>query len=280
MKKFLFLALAMLMLAAMFAGCGQAPANSTQGNSDEPAQNSDVVSSDPSAADEPQEPAVDDNTAASTGYPLTDSYTAYTEAKGAVISKLTDGLGNNADSLSAAFTLMGVAMVDVAMLPVSFLGLGKEAAEMGLSMLSAEDVKYAENGNSYSITYTDSEGVVNEFSGTYDAAADAFACSSKTDGKENFYSEYRKTPFGYVSQYYFINEDGTTPLYQFAVSGEDGVFGVSSSQTAQPAALTGSEAADFPTALPEWYSITGSTITGKTSDGEELNFEYVPSATE
>lgn len=279
MKKFLILALAMLMLTVMFAGCAQAPVSDAKESPDAPIQSSDDESDVPADVD-PQEPAVDDNAAASTGYPITDSYTAYMNAKNVVITKLSDGLGNNADSLSAAFTLMGVAFVDLAMMPVSFLGLGEEAAVMGLSMFSAEDVKYTENGNSYTITYTDSEGVVNEFSGTYDAADDALACSSKTDGKENFYSEYRKTSFGYASQYYFINEDDTTSLYQFAINGEDGTFGVSSSQTTQPAALTGSEAADFPTALPEWYSITGSTITGKTSDGEELNFEYVPSATE
>jgi len=277
MKKIITLTLAVLMLAAVFAGCGQAPANNPQ-ESDQPAQSSDAPSDEPAAVD-PQEPATDDTTPSS-GYPVADSYTAYLSAKEVVMSKLTDGLGSSADSLSASFTLLGVAMVDLGMLPVSFFGIGEEAAAMGLSMLSAEDVKYTENGNNYSISYMDSNGASIAFSGTYDPAADALVCSSTTDGKENFYSEYRKTSFGYVSQYYFVNEDGTTSLYQFAVNGEDGTFGVSANETAQPAALTGSEAADFPTALPEWYSIAGSTITGKTSEGTELNFEYVPSATE
>jgi hypothetical protein len=284
MKKIMTLTLTVLMLAAVFAGCGQAPANNTQ-ESDQPAQSSDAVSDEPAAvsdepvAVDPQEPAANDATT-STGYPVADSYTAYLNAKEVVMSKLSDGLGSSADSLSATFTLLGVAMVDLGMLPVSFFGIGEEAAAMGLSMLSAEDVKYTENGNNYSISYKDSNGATITFSGTYDPAADALVCSSTTNGKENFYSEYRKTSFGYVSQYYFVNEDGTTSLYQFAANGEDGTFGVSANVPAQPAALTGSESADFPTALPEWYSITGSTITGKTSEGTELNFEYVPSATE
>ncbi len=279
MKKFLILTLAMLMLAVMFSGCGQAPANNTQESPDAPVQSSDDESG-VSAEVDPQEPAGADDTVPSTGYPAADSYTAYMNAKNVVLTKLSDGLGNNADSLSASFTLLGVAMVDLAILPVSYFGMGEEAVTMGLAMFSNEDVKYTEDGNSYTISYVDSNGVANVFSGTYDAAADAMVCSATADGKENLYAEYRKTPFGYISQYYFVNDDGTTSLYQFAVNGEDGTLGVSTSQATQPAALTGSEAADFPAALPEWYTISGSTITGKTSDGTELNFEYVPSATE
>lgn len=277
MKKILFLTLAMIMLVAMFAGCGQVPANNAQESPDAPIQSSDDESGEPA---EVQEPAGADDTVPSTGYPAADSYTAYTNAKNVVVTKLSDGLGNNADSLSASFTLLGVAMVDLSMLPVSFFGVGKEAAEAGMSFFNATDVQYTENGNSYSISYVTEDGVAYVFSGTYDAAADSLVCNSSTDGKNDFYSEYHKTAFGYVSQYYFVNEDDTTTLYQFAINGEDGTFGVSSSQTAQPAALTGSEAADFPTALPEWYTISGSTITGKTSDGTELDFEYVPSETE
>jgi len=268
MKKIITLTLAVLMLVAVFTGCGQAPANNMQ----------ESASNDPAPAD-PQEPAADDATTSS-GYPVADSYTAYLDAKEVVMSKLADSLGSSADSLSASFTLLGAAAADLTMLPVSFFGMGEETAAMGLSMFSAEDVKYTENGNNYSISYVDADGTAIAFSGTYDPAADALVCSSTTDGKETFYSEYRKTSFGYVSQYYFTNEDGTTSLFQFAINGEDGIFGVSASETSQPAALTGSESADFPTALPEWYSITGTTITGKTSEGTDLNFEYVPSDAE
>ncbi len=279
MRKILIFVLAMLMLVVMFAGCGQTPSNNTP-KTDEPAQNGgEVESSEPTAADVQQEPA-DDNSTTSTGFPVADSYTAYATAKEVVLSKLADGLGSNLDSLSASFTLLGVSMVDLVMLPVSFFGMGEESVMMGLSMFGSSDVKYTENGNSYSVSYMDSEGVAYTFSGTYDPAADAMSCSSSKDGKENFFSEYRKTSFGYIAQYYFIKDDGTTSLYQFASNGEDGTFGISTSETAQPAALTGSEPADFPTALPEWYSISGSTITGKTSEGTELSFEYVPTDAE
>ena len=60
-----------------------------------------------------------------------------------------------------------------------------------------------------------------------------------------------------------------------AVDGEDGIIGISTTP-GKPAALTGSEAADFPKACRQWYSVKGTTITGKTSDGLDLSFEYVP----
>jgi hypothetical protein len=60
-----------------------------------------------------------------------------------------------------------------------------------------------------------------------------------------------------------------------AVEGEDGTVGISLN-TDKPAALTGSESADFPKSCAEWYSVKGTTITGKTSDGTDLNFEYTP----
>lgn len=275
MKKVFILAMAVLMLAFVFAGCGQTPAVSPE-EATQSASEVDETSASADASDE-QETVSDDAATAAAGTPA-ESYTAYVNAKTVVIDKLSDGLTTNSDTMSAAFTMMGVALVDLMMLPVSFFGSDEASVEAGLAMLDATDVDYSANGNTYTYAYTDAQGVSAVFTGTYDAAADALVCSSSENGTDTFFAEYRKTSFGYVSQYYFINDDGTTSLYQFAVSGEDGMFGISTTASTQPAALTGSESADFPAALPEWYSITGSTITGITSDGTEVNFEYVPSA--
>jgi hypothetical protein len=115
--------------------------------------------------------------------------------------------------------------------------------------------------------------------GVWDAASNSIVCTGTTDGVENFYSEYHTTSYGYVGQYYFANDDGTSSLYVVTVSGEDGAFGIST-VTAKPAALTGSEPVDYPSSCDEWYAINGSTITGKTSDGTAINFEYTPSPSE
>ncbi len=274
MKKIFILLLAVLMLSLCFTGCGQGAASDTQ----ETAGVSETASGGVSAPAE-ESAAVSDMPVSGAGTPA-ESYTAFVKAKSAVITKLSDGLSKNKSTVFASMTLLGASMADLVMLPVSFFGAGGEAASTGLKMLNASDVQYSENGNTYSITYTDEQGDTYVFNGTYDAAADALACTAQKAGKDFFYSEYRRTSYGYVSQYYFINDDDTTSLYQFAISGEDGTFGVSTTQASQPAALTGSEAADFPAALPEWYSIQGSVITGLMSDGTEIDFEYEPSVTE
>ncbi len=277
MKKTLYVLIAVLLLAALFAGCGgqsksdQPPAGVKE--TQQPAQ-SEASTAPESAdtADLPELPAAGSGTVAK-------SYAAYSEAKSALITRLTEGLSNNPDTGMAVFSFFGVTMVDVATLPVSFFGSGQQAAEIGLSMVGATNVKYTENGNSYTISYSDDENNTYEFSGTYDPAADALTCTATANGKESIFMEYRKTAFGYAGQYYMLNDDGTTTTYVVATDGENGTVGFMSAAK-KPAALTGSEAADFPKACDEWYSIQGTTITGKTSDGKEFNFEYTPSESE
>ncbi len=274
MKKVLVFILALMTISFVFAGCNPAPSDDAQKTVDV----SESVSADTSvpAAESPASgnaPALSTGTAA-------ESYSAYVNAKTAVITKLSEGLSSNEQTAFASMTMLGVTMADLVMLPAGFFGAGEESVNAGLSLFGYIDIKYTENGNSYSVSYTDNQGDSYVFSGTYDAAADALVCTAQKNGKDYFFSEYRRTSYGYVSQYYFINDDGTTGLYQFTLSGADGALGYSTTQTSQPAALTGSESADFPTALPEWYSITGSAIKGVMSDGTEVNFEYVPKPSE
>jgi predicted small lipoprotein YifL len=279
MKKMISLLVAVLMLAALFAGCGAPASPGEKPENDNKASEQPVVSEETAAADEtssaPEVSEAPANVPSSTGT-VADAYAAYIQAKGNVVTKISDGLSNNPDTALTALTFLGVAMVDAALIPASLFGLGQEAVEAGLAMLGATDVEYTENGNSYTVTYKDEDGKTYSFAGTYDTAADVLTCTASTDGQESVVSEYHKTPFGYIGQYYMVSDDGTASIYQIAVQGEDGTIGISS-VTAKPAALTGSEAADFPKACDEWYSITGSTITGKTSDGADLNFEYTPS---
>lgn len=271
MKKVLCLLIAVLLLVAVFAGCGG------------PIKSDPVLTNDNGASDESAEsketPAVSEAAGDSSdidyGANLAESYAAYLEAKNAVIVKITDGLSNNPDTGMAVLSFLGVGMTDLALLPVSFFGMGQETMEMGLSMMGATDIQYTENGNNYTVTYSDKENKKFTYSGTYTPAIDALTCTVAADGVESTYSEYRKTSLGYIGQYYFLNDDGSTSIYMIAVDGEDGIIGISTTP-GKPAALTGSEAADFPKACSEWYSVKGTTITGKTSDGLDLSFEYVP----
>lgn len=260
MKKLISILLATAMILAL-AGCGgaqraAAPSDISGGT--------DTTAAPEVSADAP-----------STGSPVADSYTAYSTAKNNMVSRLSDGLTKNESTAFAALSLLGVTTADLAILPVSFFGLGKSAVEMGLGFMGATGADYSENGNSYKVTYTDKDGAKYDFSGTYDAAKDALVCTASKDGKEAIYFEYVKTSYGYAAQYLFNNDDETVTLYQITVSGQDGVIGLST-DSSKPAPLTGSELADFPKTCSEWYAVTGLTITGVGSDGKEINFEFTP----
>ena len=173
-----------------------------------------------------------------------------------------------------AFSLVGIGLADVNFMMAGFFGAGQEAAALGLSFFDVTDVQYSENGNEYAISYKDADGTTWSMTGKWDAAADSLSCIGAKDGVEYFYADYHRTAYGYIAQYY-LPDNSTGNLYLVAVEGEDGTFGIST-VSAVPVALTGSEAADYPASCDEWYAIHGTTITGKTSDGTEINFEYVP----
>lgn len=204
------------------------------------------------------------------------SFGSYVEAKGELIAILTDALVNNPGTELDSMSFLGIAMVDIALVPASSFGLGQDAAASALGFLGAKDVEYSESGNQYSIKYRNAEGKQYELLGEYDKAADALKCISKMDGKETLISEYRRTSFGYVGQIYTIGEDDSAHVYQLAVKGKDGAVGFSKVSAAPPA-LTGKETIDFPKQCQEWYAIEGDKVTGITSDGREISFVYTPS---
>jgi hypothetical protein len=201
---------------------------------------------------------------------------AYLEAKSELVSILSDALSTNPGTELDSMSFLGIAMVDLALVPASCFGLGQDVAIATLGTLGAGDVEYSESGNQYSVKYRSAESKQCELQGEYDKAADALKCISKMDGKEGLIMEYRKTSFGYVGQIYAINEDGSTHVYQLAVSGKDGAVGISK-ESAAPPELTGSETIDFPKQCQEWYAIEGDAVTGVTSDGREISFVYTPS---
>lgn len=207
-----------------------------------------------------------------------ESYTNFIQAKGALLESLTDALSENPDTQMYSMSFLGVALLDLMMIPATSFGLGEEAAIMTLGFMGIDDVEYSEFGNTYYVKYTGNDDKVYEMEGEYDQAADALKCTIKTDGKESLISEHRKTSYGYVGQFFSYNNDGTTYLYQISVSndGKDGMFGISTSAT-EPPVLTGSESIDFPKQCEEWYEIKNNQVAGHASDGTDFAFTYVPS---
>ncbi|NLU35945.1 MAG: hypothetical protein GXX01_02820 [Clostridiales bacterium] len=212
-------------------------------------------------------------------YTAADSFGDFLEAKGQLVTLLSDALMNNPGTELDSMALLSIVMVDLLLLPASTFGAGEEEAKFALALLGAQDIVYTENGNQYKVQYQNEEGSQYQVQGVYDVAADALKCTVLVDEKEAVVSEHHKTSFGYVGQIYVVNDDGSANVYQMALRGKDGMIGISEA-TAAPASLTGGEAVDFPKANKEWYAIEGDRFTGVTADGRELSFIYVPSGDE
>jgi len=273
MKRWIALFAAMMMVFVLFAGCSTA--GKTDTNDDEQKTSAEVSETTAEVSDDVSAETPDTSGAVSTGNPVADSYNAFYDAKYVVINKLTAGLEQDDSMYMPYMTILGVTMADLALIPVAFFGYDEATVQASMAMFSANGVEYTANGNTYTMTYADENGSTTVFTGTYDPATDSMVTTATVDGVESIYLEYYKTSFGYVSQSFFANDDGTGVLYQYSITGEDGVFGYST-VSAKPAALTGSEPATFPQGCDEWYAVTGYTITGETSDGTAINFEYTP----
>ena len=266
MKRSIAIVLSILMLVFALTGCAKAKDAAA-----------DTAQQAADAAEDVVNDAAGSAPSATSGDTASAFYTAYSEGKSAVISKLMDGLGNNPETTMSALSFLGASFIDLYLLPALYFGLGETGVATALSMMGAKDVTYQENGNQYTVTYQNAEGKTTELKGTYDAGK-SLVCVGSTDGVENVFSDVYRTSFGYVGQFYSISEDGTGTLYLFSVSGEDGSIGIVNGSD-RPAGLTGSESADYTKSAKEWYAINGSTITGMSAEGKSISFEYVPSET-
>jgi|LSQX01.3.fsa_nt_gb hypothetical protein len=204
-----------------------------------------------------------------------DSFAAYVEAKGTLSTLLVDALSSNPDLGMEVLNLMGVAMVDLLVMPAGFIGLEPEAVMSGMRFMGATDIEYEGSGNQSALSYTAEDGTKYRFNGTYDAKADKLVCRVTSGEDDGVYYEYQKMPYGYVGQAYALEGGTVTELYQIVVHEEGGAIGLAYN-TEKPAALTGSESRDFPKNCPAWYAIDGTTVTGVASNGTEFNYEYTP----
>ena len=267
MKKIISLVMAMLLVLSL-VGCG------SSGSKPSDDKSADSGTRQSSVDNKDNKDGKSKSSAAPTEFTAQKSYAAYIEAKSKLTSTLTDALSDNPDYAMESMALLGVVMVDMAIMPAAFLGLGQDAAATGLAVFGATDVKYTENGNRYTVTYKNQNGETYEFQAEYDPATDAMVCEVTSGGEdEGIYYEYRKAPFGYIGQIYSFESDAVTESYQISVHENGGAIGIFESDK-RPAALTGGEAKDFPKVCPQWYAQDGSTITAVTAEGEEFSFEY------
>lgn len=272
MRKTLALMVSILLLLATLSGCAKAKDATADVNEAAAAVSGEAEEIVAGVAEAASDAAQNTNDSASA------FLSAYMEAKSEILNKITDGLTNNPDTLMSAMNYLGASLSDLYLLPAMYFGNGEASVATALAMMGAKDVKYDEQGNNYTVTYKNADERETKLTGVYDQGK-SLVCVGSTAGTENVFSEVYRTSFGYVGQFYAIADDGTATLYQFAVSGADGVVSMATG-AARPAALTGAEAADFPKATKEWFAINGTTITGVDSEGKQISFEYVPSETD
>ncbi len=268
MKRALSIFLIALMIATLFTGCTKAKDAAESAVQDAVSQAVSGAENVDEAVESAAQSVADDDTAST-------FISAYMDAKSEVVNKILDGLTTNPDTVMTAMSFLGISMSDLYILPAMYFGLGETSVSTALAFMGAKDVVYDESGNTYTITYTNSDDQQATMTGTYDSGK-SIVCTGTVNGTENVYTEIFRTSFGYVGQFYVIADDGTITVYLIAIDGEDGSVGILTG-TDRPASLTGSESADFPKSASEWYAIEGSTITGVDSDGNALSFEYVPS---
>lgn len=258
---------AMILALLLLASCaGRMPAG--RDKRDDEARSEDAL--------QPEEPTEEPDSQPGTsgsGESVADSFSAYTEAKGELVTRLSNALANNPGTEFDSMSLLNLVMVDM-LLPASVFGAGEEAASFTLGILGAQNIVYTEDGNRYSVKYDNEEGHY-EVQGFYNEAADALKCAVLADGKEILSSEYYKTSYGYAGQIFAAGDEGSSMVYQLTISGQDGVVGISEAAAA-PSELTGGETPDFPKSNKEWYAIEGTQVTGVTADGREISFEYTP----
>jgi len=252
MKKYIAMILTILLICTAATGCGKSSDTTTD---------SDIHSGSESPAGQPEQAAN-----------LSTSYTAYMEIKSDLVSRLADGLTESQPA--ASMELLGMNMVEMFLLPMVALGVDETYAKATLGYFNAADIKYTSNGNNYAVTYTGADGVQMTCETSYDPAKDAAMTKISQAGKESLVFEYLKTSYGYASQYYVQNDDGTYTVYQGTFYGKDGIIGVSVDAEAPPAPITGG--ADVPKEFPKdcssWYEVKGTAGTGSLSDGTKLEF--------
>ena len=75
-----------------------------------------------------------------------------------MVSILSDALASNPDTAMDSMSLLGIAMVDMLLLPASSFGLGRRRIAT-LGLFGLQDVEYSER-NQYSVKHTRDDGKI------------------------------------------------------------------------------------------------------------------------
>jgi len=163
---------------------------------------------------------------------LSDSYTKFTEAKGAAIDKLGE-----VEDFTISMSLFGLVMIDLLALPATVCGLEEAAVKTTLSFFY-NDISYKDEGNGkYTFNYSTEEGEEGTFIAHYDEKTDSAKMEMYIGEDLALKIEYIKTSDGYAAQYFLYNEDGTYGLYKLVFTDKDIILGMYEAEGAEPESL-------------------------------------------
>ncbi len=191
MKKSVAILLAVCLLMAVVMGC----------SSGKTAENSATP-----------EPTVQNTEDAGGGIDTVPSeyYNDYLEAKVDALERINNKFEENPNLVTTgAVWLMLVSGVDMYLIPLTLVGLDAENYAYAQTMLGLNGIDIQRNGQTYTITYSDEEGVTTTMTCEYDAASNSMQ-ATVTDGDETtMFFEYVGTSAGdgYASQYYIKEGD-------------------------------------------------------------------------
>jgi len=135
------------------------------------------------------------------------AYQKYSEMKSAAYDRINTIIGEHDElTLTVGMSLLPVAMVDLTLIPLTVIGI--EGGAAGLAFMGMGNIKIDQNGNVYTITYTDSDNNTIKQTCEYDKNSDSMkSIISGSSEKETMVFEYTKSGVGYASQYTTLNEE-------------------------------------------------------------------------
>ena len=198
------------------------------------------------------------------------SYEAYIDAKAILLDRLISAFNQVPEAgMEASYSLFGFSMIDYLMWPAAIIWEDDATAKQLAGVFGALDMKFERSGSKSILTYTQDEKAAT-FIGEPLAGGDGYAFVASFAGQDKLRSEFVRTTYGFVGQYYHEDDDGTTTHYMLTIEGQDGTIGIQK-QGGRPASLTGREGPDFPQSAPEWYRVQGNRLTGVNSEGQRLD---------
>jgi hypothetical protein len=136
------------------------------------------------------------------------SFSTYMDIKSKAYDRVSAKIEENEElSMSLGLAVLPVTMVDLALIPLTVVGLDQKTGEMALSSLGIQGVKIEQSGSVYTLSYKDDKGNTIKQTCEYDAATDSVKSSVIENNKEIMYFEYVKVGKGYASQYFMLDEE-------------------------------------------------------------------------